>query len=235
MPGAASRRTAAAVAERGRHPRRARAQSRQHAEQQSRQHRHEGGKRQGRAVDADFIETRDAGRPDRDQRANARVREQHARRTAHERQHRALDEHLPDEPGPAGPERHANRVLLAAAFRSNQQQVGDVAACNEQDESDGSEHDQQRLAGVADDLLAERAHDGAAIEDVLEPTRAVAKLIEAGDQAPSIIGRGFDGDARFEPGDRTDEVCAEVVARGVELKRNPGIDLRRREVVDARA
>ncbi len=113
---------------------------------------------------------------------------------------RALDEQLSGESGAAGPERQAHRVLLAAALRSNEQQVGDVAAGNEQDESDGPKYDQQRLAGVADDLLAERAHDGVAIEDVLEPARAVARFIEAGDQAPGIFGRGFDRDAWLRVG-----------------------------------
>ena len=172
---------------------------------------------------------------DEDQRVRRRVGEQHARDTADEREQRALDEHGSGEPGAASPERHTHGVLAAPPLRAHQKQVGDVAAGDEQHESDGPEHDQQRLARVADDHVAKGANDGAAVEDSFEPARVVAQFVEAGDEATSVAGRSFGRDARREPGDRRNIVTAEVATGRIEPQQHPEIDVRCREVVGARA
>jgi hypothetical protein len=88
------------------------------------------------------------------------------------------------------------------------------------------------LPRVADNLVAERAHNGAAIEDPLEPTRVIADFVKAGDQAPRIGDRGVDRDTRRELGDRPDVVPSDVPACRVESKRNP-VELRLGKISDA--
>ena len=68
--------------------------------------------------------------------ADARIGERNAGDPAEQREHHALDEELPDHPPAARAERHAHADFLGAFGRSREQQVGDVAAGDQQDEAD---------------------------------------------------------------------------------------------------
>ena len=91
-----------------------------------------------------------AGDREGQQRVCRPARQQHAQRAAQQKQQHALDEHLPDEARPAGPERRSDDALPRSRHGARQQQVGDVGARDEQHEADGAEHQQQSLVGLGD-------------------------------------------------------------------------------------
>ena len=87
-----------------------------------------------------------------------------ARPSANARRHR---EHAPStrcsrtSAAATGAERAAHRELVLPPLGPNEKQVHDVRAGDEQHARDGAEHDPQHSTDVADDDVAQRAHDGA--------------------------------------------------------------------------
>ena len=80
--------------------------------------------------------------------ANAGVRQEQAQPPADEREQGALDQQLPDHPGPAGAERESDGDLARAFGGAGEEQVGDVGAGDEQHEPHSAEqreeHDPDR-------------------------------------------------------------------------------------------
>ena len=65
------------------------------------------------------------------------------------REHRALDEQLPDDAAAAGADRRANRDFALADRRARQQHIGDVAAGDDEQEADRAEERIERAAELA--------------------------------------------------------------------------------------
>ena len=103
-------------------------------------------------------------------------RDQQADGAARDREHGALGEQLPNEAAAAGAERGTDRDLGLSRRRAGEHQVRHVGAGNQQHQADGAEQHEQRRAGVADDVLAERrdreADVGIALGELrLQPSR----------------------------------------------------------------
>ena len=73
-------------------------------------------------------------------------------------------------------ERTAN--LTPPARRAHQQQVRDVRASDQQDEADGADQHEQRLAHVADERFLKRRHAEALV--VVERSRKFAPVLGGG-------------------------------------------------------
>ena len=67
----------------------------------------------------------------------------------------ALGEELPDDPQPAGAERHPDADLAAPRAGAREQQVAEIGACDEQHEGNRRQQEQQRRAGRADQCVVE--------------------------------------------------------------------------------
>ena len=76
-----------------------------------------------------------------------------------EREHDAFGEQLADDPAAAGAERCTNGELAGARGAARQQQVGDVAARDEQHEADGAEQREHPPRVVADEIVECRHGD----------------------------------------------------------------------------
>ena len=109
-------------------------------------------------VHAGFGDQRHLVAEKRDDRVDARPGDDEAERAAREGHERRLGQQLPDDPGPVGAERRADRDLLAAGERSGEDEVGHVRARDEQHEADRAEQHPERPPHVADEVLVERDH-----------------------------------------------------------------------------
>ena len=107
-------------------------------------------------VERGLLEARHAVRRGGDERADSPGREREPRGGGDQREDEALGEELPDHPAATGAERGANRHFPGPRGPAREQQVGDVAARDEQDEADRAEQDEQALPVVADELLHQR-------------------------------------------------------------------------------
>ena len=81
-----------------------------------------------------------------------------AEHAAHRRQQQAFGEKLADEACAARAERGTDRDLFLSRERARQQEVCDVGARDQQDESDRAHQDEKRPAHAADNLI-EKRHD----------------------------------------------------------------------------
>ena len=97
-------------------------------------------------VDRDFVDARDVGRRQRDERLVQRRPHHAADRAipAGGREQQAFGEQLSRDPRPASAQRGASRKLLFTGDAARQQQVRDVHRRHDQHERDAGEQDQQR-------------------------------------------------------------------------------------------
>ena len=115
--------------------------------------------RQSRPTEAPFLPTqRQIGGADGEQRANADVADNEAEDAAGEGEHEALGEQLANDAGATSAHGGADGELALAAGGTDQEQVGDIGAGDEQNEADGSEQNQQRGASAGNDGVAQRLH-----------------------------------------------------------------------------
>ena len=132
-------------------------------------------------------------------------------------EHEAFGEQLPHEiPRGSGASRPHGHLALAR-LRPREQQVGDVRAGDEQEEADRAEQQPDRAADRADDLLAQRQHDG--VELHLRRVEAVAR--PALRDCVQVVADLRDGRARREPAGRVIPVAAVVRTRAVPPVRGP--------------
>ena len=208
MPGAADRRIAAAVAQRCRHPRRARA--------------HAGSTPKSNPVSIDTRAVNASAAPSMpisssrgmpagpidDQRANARVREQHARRAAHERE-QLRSRRASVEPAGSGRTRAPCAPRSPGADLPLARAAGSRRCCTQSAGRIRRSRTRSAAARATSPTIRSRSGRTTAppSKTSVEPARTIAHLTEARDQAPSVLGRGFDRDARRESRDRRDEVC----------------------------
>ena len=77
------------------------------------------------------------------------------RNAADEGEQRAFRQQLANQPAAARAERRAHRELASTRRCARQQQIADVRAHHQKEETDDAEQHQQRRANVADRLLAQ--------------------------------------------------------------------------------
>ena len=104
-------------------------------------------------------DARDVAGHQQQQTANARCAEGEAEHASRAGQQHALGQQLTDHASATGADRASDRELALPARRSREQQVGHVAARDQQHERDRAEQHQQRRSHVARRRLAHR-HDG---------------------------------------------------------------------------
>ena len=132
------------------------AERRDQAEEQPRHDRHRKRKGEYRAVERDGVEARNVARIDGAHHVQRAFREQQSRRAAQQPEQQTFRQQLTDQPPPVRAKGRPNGHLLLPARRARQQQVGDVRAGNEKDETNRSEQDQHRPPDVSDDRIEER-------------------------------------------------------------------------------
>ena len=125
-------------------------------------------------IDARLLEPRHARRARRDDPGDEPLRQHEAGGRRRQRQHRAFGQQLAHDAAPAGAERGADGDFASTGGAAREQQVRDVAARDQQHESDGAQQDEQTRSIAADELLAKRLHRvaelaGVAWEVVAQP------------------------------------------------------------------
>ena len=129
---------------------------RQQPEEQSGQHRDAEREEKDQGVDPDFRGARQAVRCVGDERADARVGEPEADDAAGKGEGHAFRQQFPGDPAGSRAERGVDRQLLLPRFGSDQEQVGDVRAGDEQNEADSAEEHPQHATDISDDIGRER-------------------------------------------------------------------------------
>ena len=130
------------------------------------------------------------------QTANARCAKGEAEHASRAGQQHALGQQLTDNASATGADRGSDRELALPARRSREQQVGHVAARDQQHQRDRAEQHQQRRSHVARRRLAHR-HDGDAFL-LVHPLRVQLAKIFAADF--HLCPRRVHADARFQTG-----------------------------------
>ena len=87
------------------------------------------------------------------QERRAPPREQQSGGCAEQHEHDAFGEQLTDQSAAAGADREPDRDLVLPGRRAGQQQVGNVRAPDEENDTDDPHHDQQRLGVGAAELV----------------------------------------------------------------------------------
>ena len=130
----------------GDHVRSSPLQRRDEAEDDSSRQREHAGERQHASVHAERQLHRDVGGwCERRQHACAEPRDDESGAAAERGKQQALDQELARQSGAAGTDRESNRHFAAARQRSSEQQVGDIRACQQQDDGDdGRQHRENR-------------------------------------------------------------------------------------------
>ncbi len=113
---------------------------------------------------------------------------------AGDREQHAFSEQLAHDARAAGSQCGADRELAFASRGAHQQQVGDIGAGDQQHQSYRAQHDQQRIARVADDAVAKWPNCKApSLDPVFGNSRWYSRL------AAANCGVGLrHGDARLE-------------------------------------
>ena len=163
---------------------------RQEAECDARDDRHAGRKGHHAKVQRDVGHPREICRQQRRQGAVQPRRAEQADEAAEEAEEHVLDEELARQPAAAGAERRADRDLAAARGRAGELDARDVGGRGGEEERDGHEEDDDRLA----DLAGHRVEDGDG-RDLHRPSAA-----EDGDGRQPRIRRAAAARAAFGGG-----------------------------------
>ena len=156
LPAAAGH-AAARLAERGGDVLRRRVERRREPEDDARGRRHEQREEQDGRVQRDLgLVGNRVWRHEREDRLQSRSGQGGAERAAAHGEHQALDEKLPNDPRPACAECGAHRHLLLPLDGFRQQQIRDIGAGDQQQQTDRAEQDPQILADAAGKGLLER-------------------------------------------------------------------------------
>ena len=134
------------------------AHGRREAEDERAQKRHADREQDDEAVEPRLLETRHARRTHGHQRADADLRERESEQRGRQREHQALGQQLTDDPGAPRAERRADRQFTRARRAAGEQQVGEVAARDQQHEPHRAEQHEEPRPVVADDIVGHRDH-----------------------------------------------------------------------------
>ena len=192
LPSAAHRRLLRPLPERVDEIQAQRSQGGQDAEQYGREDAESQREGDDRPVEADRRERRKARRVERDERAQRGRRHHQAEGRATERQHHALGDQLPDQPGGSRADRRPQGQFAQPRVAADEQQVRDVRAGDQQQERDGSHQDPQRRTHPATNLLVDGHGERA------EPHRLGIKALlgPSPRQRAQLLGRRRRGLAR---------------------------------------
>jgi len=151
------------------------------------------------------------------------VGEQEAEGAPRQREQETFEHQLTRDSTPARPERGSHGQLLLPPLRTDQEEVRDVRAGDQQHDAHRGEQDPQHRAHVADHVLGERT-DPRAQPDVLEhsarePRRGGEAVEHHRDHPGHVRVRLLDADPRLQPRDRLvaevpDEHLGPVEAEG---------------------
>ena len=128
----------------------------------ARQYQRAGGSEHA-AVEPRRRQPRHAVRCHGDQHRQRPVGHDEPRGAAEPGEHQALGQHLPDDAAAPGADGRANGELARARREPSEQEVGDIAAGNQQHEAYRGEQDEQPQPVVADVKRAQTFHSGAAL------------------------------------------------------------------------
>ena len=158
-----------------------------------------------RAVQRDFAQPWKIRRTDRQQHAQAGVREPYSQRAADDTQQHAFDQKTPDDPSAARAERRTQRQLPLPHLRPNQQQIRHVGAGDEHHQADGRHHHPQHVGHAADHFLFERTKGGRDFPGLVDSwirARSIRPGVHPDRNHSRHVGVGLgDRDSRLEPGD----------------------------------
>ena len=167
---------------------------RNEAERKRRHPRDAKGEEEHAPIEADAFDARNVGRPQYDERLDAGECERESTGAAGKRQHRRLDEHLLNESRSARAQRDANRHLALAGSHACHEEIHDVRAGDEQQDTRRAEQKIQCGFDRSGDLVLQwndRSIDG---------IRVCAELrLEPAEDAGNILLRLFDGHAVLQP------------------------------------
>jgi hypothetical protein len=192
-------------------------------EEETREERDRHREQQHRRIDRNLTLPWQMRRRKRGKHAERRRCHPQSHNTAAVREHAALEQQTAREAHPAGPQSRTDGQFLMPTFRSHEHQVGHVRAGNQQHDADGSHHDPEHVAHVADRILLERPNVRRESE-LVELLRAHAgwcrppARIRA--QHPSGVGIGLGkGDAGLQSRDATVVELPEPHPAAIESKR----------------
>jgi hypothetical protein len=110
------------------------------------------GEHHNRRIKASLVQHRNAGRrAERGNHAGRPGRKHQPAQAAEQPEQQAFDQQTTDQAAAPGAYGNAHGHLTAAANCTDQDEAGDVHADDQQQQADGAEEDEQRLAHVADD------------------------------------------------------------------------------------
>ena len=158
-------------------------------EDEGAQERHADREQDDEAVEPRLLETRHSRGTHRHERADADLRQREPEQRGGQREHEALGQELADDPRPPGAERRANGQLARPRRAAREQQVGEIAARDQQHEADRAEHHEEPRPIVSDDIVRHRDHQETQRLRVLRIQR-----LDARDEAPEIAERLVPGD-----------------------------------------
>ena len=180
-------------------------------------------------IDRDAVQPWQVVRRQRHQSRHAPERSQHAKTAAGQRKQEGFGQELTDQPAARRTERAANGELALSDRRLCEQQVRDVRARHQQQESHGAEQNQQRRASLARDRVLQR-DDHSVLEEVI--ALLARRIVNApGDRADVPI-RLLDGHAVAEAPDgavvvrRPAWILAVQIGRQPQIRRLPGNEIR---------
>src|SRR5215475_3439290 len=191
-----------------------------HAERQSRRDRDSEGEKQSARIDRNLFEARQPRRAQPEDDFHDSDRESGAESAADQPQGEALSEHLAGDPSAAGAERRANREFMRAAFGSNQKQIRDVGAGDQQHGADRRHHDPEAFADIADQIVPQQPDIGAEariLEHLFADFSGRGDAVELDvDHPPEIGVRLIDRNPGTQPGDRVEIIASKPNAGAVE-------------------
>ena len=201
-------------------------------EQQSRRHRHHQRERQHRQIETDVREAREVTRRQGHQQAQPAEGKSQSDDAAEHRQADAFEQHLARNAARPCPERGTNRQLLLPRLGSDQQQVRDVGAGDEQHQGDRAHQHPQHLLDVTDEIVLERhdmRRDPRLFEHLDVPARERRELRQRDrDQPRHLRVRLRDGRPRLQPCDGREAEVAEEHLAAIEAighdQRDPAIE-----------
>ena len=109
-------------------------------------------------IEPDFLETRQVHWPDGDEELDGRPREGESDRAARQRQQRALGQEIVRDRSVASAERSTHGSLPPSELGTDQEEIGDIRARDQEHETDRCQQDPQGHGDFADGRIQQRRH-----------------------------------------------------------------------------
>jgi hypothetical protein len=202
----------------------AKVQQRSETEHDAGEERDAEGEDEHAPVERDLRGPRDAVRVRREQDPQPRDGKHDPDDAAEHCEGQPLGDELAQQPRAAGAKRAADGKLAVPRVGPREEQVGEVRACDEQDEGDGRLQHPQRGADVADDIRLQVV-DPKAVALAIGNVLRLRELLPASQQPLEVCPCVLDRHARLRPADEIQEVPATAARRlRVDCQRQPQLD-----------